>query len=114
MGCIVYPSRKGKIVCAHSDPTVLFDLTTASLSNLPWNRVQLGRFGAAHTPRVIRHGNKDAYLTAIWIYTPEEKTVSIRRKKLFWFSHYDSQDEALVAAIAWQQKYRLEEGMIYV
>jgi hypothetical protein len=67
-----------------------------------------------NTPRVYRHGKREAYGAAIYISTPDGKTVSIRKNKHFWWSHYDSQDAALAAAIAWQQKHRLEEGMIYV
>jgi hypothetical protein len=65
-----------------------------------------------NTPRVIPQSS--GYRAHITIQTPDGTTVSIRHKKYFPWSRYESKDEALCAAIAWQQKYRLEQGMIYV
>jgi hypothetical protein len=69
-----------------------------------------------NTPRVFGKTNANmgnAYMAHIRIYTPDGVTLSIRKCRYFWFSQYESQDEALANAIAWQQKYRLETGMIY-
>ena len=116
--CFLGRELFSKETCEHID----CDRTNNSKSNLvPRHRLFQSNARRCHkfqvdgrVTGVTEVQNGRAFRACVRIYTPDDRSASIRLTKHFWVRRYSSKDEAFNAAVDFRRKYTLQAGMVWV